>query len=70
MGHHQSQRTVGVIFTAMDVFLGGVGIVTLALGAVGIINIMLVTVTERTREIGLRKALGATNRSILMPVLP
>ena len=60
------QRTVGVIFTAMDVFLGGVGIVTLALGAVGIINIMLVTVTERTREIGLRKALGATNRSILI----
>jgi putative ABC transport system permease protein len=62
----KSQRTVGVIFTAMDVFLGGVGIVTLALGAVGIINIMLVTVSERTREIGLRKALGATNRSILL----
>lgn len=61
----KSQRMVGVIFTAMDVFLGGVGIVTLALGAVGIINIMLVTVTERTKEIGLRKALGATNRSIL-----
>ena len=62
----KSNRTVGLIFTAMDVFLGGVGIVTLALGAVGIINIMLVTVTERTPEIGLRKALGATNRSILM----
>ncbi|MBS1822301.1 MAG: ABC transporter permease [Acidobacteria bacterium] len=62
----KSQRTVGLIFTAMDVFLGGVGIVTLALGAVGIINIMLVTVTERTKEIGLRKALGATKRSILM----
>jgi putative ABC transport system permease protein len=61
----KSNRTVGLIFTAMDVFLGGVGIVTLALGAVGIINIMLVTVTERTKEIGLRKALGATNRSIL-----
>ncbi|WP_263366037.1 ABC transporter permease [Edaphobacter bradus] len=61
----KSERTVGLIFTAMDVFLGGVGIVTLALGAVGIINIMLVTVTERTKEIGLRKALGATSRSIL-----
>jgi putative ABC transport system permease protein len=62
----KSDRTVGLIFTAMDVFLGGVGIVTLALGAVGIINIMLVTVTERTQEIGLRKALGATNKSILV----
>lgn len=62
----KANKTVGLIFTAMDVFLGGVGLVTLALGAVGIINIMLVTVTERTKEIGLRKALGATNRSILM----
>lgn len=62
----KANRTVGLIFTAMDVFLGGVGIVTLALGAVGIINIMLVTVSERTKEIGLRKALGATNRSILV----
>src|ERR1700733_3297809 len=61
----KSNRMVGLIFTAMDIFLGGVGIVTLALGAVGIINIMLVTVSERTKEIGLRKALGATNRSIL-----
>ena len=58
-------KMIGAIFTAMDVFLGGVGIVTLALGAVGIVNIMLVSVTERTSEIGLRKALGATRRSIL-----
>jgi putative ABC transport system permease protein len=56
---------MGTIFDAMNMFLGTVGLVTLALGAIGVINIMLVAVSERTREIGLRKALGATNRSIL-----
>jgi putative ABC transport system permease protein len=56
---------VGKIFDAMNVFLGSVGLVTLALGAIGIINIMLVAVADRTQEIGLRKALGATNRSIM-----
>ena len=61
----KNQKTMSKIFTAMDWFLGGVGLVTLALGAIGIINIMLVAVSERTREIGLRKALGATNRNIL-----
>ena len=61
----EEEHMVGAIFTAMDVFLGGVGIVTLALGAVGIINIMLVSVSERTREIGLLKALGATKKSIM-----
>jgi putative ABC transport system permease protein len=61
----EEEHMIGAIFNAMDVFLGGVGIVTLGLGAVGIINIMLVSVSERTREIGLLKAIGATKRSIL-----
>lgn len=65
----KSQQMVDRIFDAMDIFLGSVGVVTLGLGAVGIINIMLVSVTERTREIGLRKALGATNRSIELQFL-
>jgi putative ABC transport system permease protein len=62
----QSEQMVGKIFDGMDIFLGGVGAITLALGAVGIVNIMLVSVSERTREIGLRKALGATRRSIMV----
>ena len=61
----QNSKAIGAIFDAMNMFLGGVGLITLALGAIGVINIMLVTVSERTREIGLRMALGATHRSIL-----
>jgi len=61
----ESAEMIGKISDAMDAFLGAVGLVTLALGAMGVVNIMLVSVAERTREIGLRKALGATRRSIL-----
>lgn len=63
------QDTMDNITTGLSLVLTGVASISLLVGGIGIMNIMLVSVTERTKEIGLRKAIGATESAILMQFL-
>ena len=63
------EEAMDSITSVLSIMLGGIAAISLVVGGIGIMNIMLVTVTERTREIGIRKAIGASRQTILTQFL-
>ena len=63
------EEALNDITSVLSILLGGIAAISLVVGGIGIMNIMMVTVTERTREIGIRKAIGASRGNILIQFL-
>lgn len=65
----QEMNSVDGVMGGLSMAVGGIAAISLLVGGIGIMNIMLVSVTERTREIGIRKALGARTKDVLIQFL-